>query len=67
MLIVAIIIWIVVGTTLAGIGLAVVVSTPALAVDSMRYIPWAVLAGFVVAIPVSWGIAVQIAGPRHAR
>ena len=61
---VATLIWIVLGATLAGVGLTVVVATPALATESMRYIPWAVLAGFVVAMPLSFLLARSIAGRR---
>jgi hypothetical protein len=63
---VAIILWIVVGATLAGIGLTIVLALPQLAVHSMKYIPWASLAGFVLAMPISRVMAkklrVRIAG-----
>ena len=59
---VAIILWIVIGTTLAGIGLTIVLALPVLAVHSMKYIPWASLAGFVLAIPISWIMARKLRG-----
>ena len=63
---IAVIIWIILGATLAGVGLTIVVATPSLVGESMKYIPWAVLAGFIVAIPVSWAVAMQIAGTKRS-
>jgi hypothetical protein len=57
---VAIILWIIVGTTLAGVGLTIVLAMPQLAVHSMKYIPWASLAGFVLAMPISWVMAKKL-------
>jgi flagellar biosynthesis protein FliQ len=59
---VATIIWIILGATLAGIGLTIVVATPQLADQSMKYIPWAALAGFVIAIPFSILLASKLRG-----
>jgi len=59
---VATLIWIILGTTLAGIGLTIVLATPQLAAESMKYIPWAALAGFVVAMPLSLLLARKLAG-----
>jgi hypothetical protein len=64
---VAVLIWIVLGATLAGVGLTIVLALPSLADQSMKLIPWACLAGFVVAAPLSWAVATQIAGARRAR
>ena len=58
---VATLIWIILGTTLAGIGLTIVLATPQLAAESMKYIPWAALAGFVVAMPLSLLLARKLA------
>jgi NAD-dependent oxidoreductase involved in siderophore biosynthesis len=58
---VATLIWINLGTTLAGIGLTIVLATPQLAAESMKYIPWAALAGFVVAMPLSLLLARKLA------
>jgi hypothetical protein len=62
---IAAIIWIILGASLAGIGLMIVVATPALASHDMKLIPWAALAGFVVAMPMSWVLAGQIARARQ--
>ena len=62
MKIIAALIWIILGSTLAGVGLAIVVATPQLAAQSMKFIPWAALAGFVVAIPFSILLASRIKG-----
>ena len=64
MKIVAALIWIILGATLAGIGLTIVVATPQLAAQSMKYIPWAALAGFVLAMPLSWLLAAKLSAPR---
>jgi hypothetical protein len=59
---VAALIWIVLGATLAGVGLTIVVATPQLAAQSMKYMPWATLAGFVLAIPISVVLASKLKG-----
>ena len=64
MLKIAIIIWIVLGATLAGCGLTIVLATPALADQAMKLIPWAALAGFVLAMPISWLIASNLSDRR---
>jgi NAD-dependent oxidoreductase involved in siderophore biosynthesis len=61
---VATLIWIILGTTLAGVGLTIVVATPQLAAESMKYIPWAALAGFLIAMPLSLLLARKLA-PRR--
>jgi hypothetical protein len=62
---IAALLWIVLGASLAGIGLMIVVATPSLAAQDMKLIPWAALAGFVVAMPISWVLAGQIARVRR--
>ncbi len=57
-------IWIILGTTLAGVGLTIVVATPQLAAELMRYIPWAALGGFVLAMPLSLLLARRITARR---
>jgi hypothetical protein len=64
MLKIAILIWIVLGTTLAGSALTIVLATPALADQAMKLIPWAALAGAVLAMPLSWLIASNLASRR---
>ncbi|MBB5047420.1 hypothetical protein HNR60_002175 [Rhodopseudomonas rhenobacensis] len=58
---VAVVVWIVVGASLAGCAMVAVLAIPALADQGMQLIPRAVLAGFVVAIPLSFLIARKIA------
>jgi hypothetical protein len=64
MLKIAIILWIVLGSTLAGSALIVVLATPVLADQAMKLIPWAALAGFVLAMPLSWLLASNLSAPR---
>ncbi len=60
MLKVALLIWIMLGTTLAGVAMAAIVSVPQLAEQSALLIPWLCGAGFVLAIPFSFVIARKI-------
>lgn len=53
-------IWIMLGITCAGIFGLVVLATPALASEAAELLPWAALAGFLVAIPISIVIARKI-------
>jgi hypothetical protein len=64
MLKIAIILWIVLGSTVAGCALIVVLATPVLADQAMKLIPWAALAGFVLAMPLSWLLASNLFTPR---
>jgi len=64
MLKIAIILWIVLGSTLAGSALIVVLAAPVLADQAMKLIPWAALAGFVLAMPLSWLLASNLSAPR---
>jgi hypothetical protein len=64
MLKIAIILWIVLGSTLAGCALIVVLATPVFADQAMKLIPWAALAGFVLAMPLSWLVASNLSAPR---
>jgi hypothetical protein len=57
MLKVATLIWIMLGTTLAGIAVLAVLATPSLAGQSLKLIPIAALAGAIVALPISAIIA----------
>jgi hypothetical protein len=62
---VAILVWIVLGTILAIGALMVVVRVPGFVAQSMTFIPYAVVAGFLVAIPFSiWAAAKMMAGSR---
>lgn len=60
MLKIALIVWMIGGTTLAGIAIMVVLNVPALAVKDMQYIPIAGVLGFVVAIPIAYVVAKRI-------
>ncbi|MEQ1669668.1 MAG: hypothetical protein ABL893_02305 [Hyphomicrobium sp.] len=57
---VASLIWIMLGTVLAGIATTVVLVVPQLAADSERMIPLAAIAGAVLGIPLSMLIAKRI-------
>lgn len=58
---IAIIVWMMAGTVLAGIAIMVVLNVPGLAVHAMQYIPIAAIVGFVIAIPVAYLVAKRIA------
>lgn len=60
MLKLAAIIWIVLGATLAGAFITVIVTVPALYADGMRLIPYAAALGFVAAIPAAFLVARRI-------
>ena len=61
---VSILVWIMLGTTLAGISLIVVLMVPSFAADAIRNIPYAVAVGFALAMPLSYFVATQIRGGR---
>lgn len=54
---IAAIVWVMVGTVFAGIAVMTILSVPALAAHDMAYIPYAAIAGFIVAIPVAFIVA----------
>ena len=60
MLKVAVLIWIMLGPTLAGVAMVAIVSVPHLAGMSEILIPWLCGGGFVLAIPFSFIIAKKI-------
>jgi hypothetical protein len=57
---VTLVVWIVLGTALAGTALLAVLMVPDLAAQAMKNIPRAVLAGFGIAMPLSYLVARQI-------
>lgn len=57
---VALLVWIMLGTVLAGVGVVAVLMTPSLIAQGMRFIPMVALAGFAIAIPLSLVIAKQL-------
>ncbi len=50
-------VWMMLGTTLAGIFVMTVLSVPSLAAHDRTYIPYAAIAGFIVAIPFAYVVA----------
>ena len=66
MLRLSILLWALIGTTLAGTFILTVVSVPGLAEQDMRLIPWAALAGALLAIPVAAFVARAITGSARA-
>ncbi|WP_094975164.1 hypothetical protein [Bradyrhizobium symbiodeficiens] len=59
---VSVLVWIVLGTVLAGVSLIVVLMVPSFAADAIRNIPYAVAVGFALAMPLSYLVARQING-----
>lgn len=59
---VSILVWIMLGTVLAGVSLIVVLMVPSFAADAIRNIPYAVAVGFALAMPLSYLVARQIGG-----
>lgn len=57
MLKIAIPVWIILGTTLAGIAVMTVLSVPSLAAHDREYIPYAAITGFIAAIPFAFVVA----------
>ncbi|ABD08997.1 conserved hypothetical protein [Rhodopseudomonas palustris HaA2] len=60
---VAVVLWIIGGATLAGMLMVAVLAVPSLSEQAMTWIPLAVAAGFVLAMPVSFLVARKIARP----
>jgi hypothetical protein len=60
---VAVVLWIVGGATLAGMMMIAVLAVPGLSEQAMEWIPRAVAAGFVLAMPISFLVARKIARP----
>lgn len=59
---VAVLVWVMLATALAGIAVTAVVATPSLAEKASILIPAAFLAGIAVAMPLSYLVAKRIAG-----
>lgn len=59
---VAAILWIVVGTVLAGAGVVAVLSVPSLASEAIRFLPLAGIGGYLVAIPIALLMARRLTG-----
>lgn len=58
---VAALIWIILGTVLAGTAMTVIVSTPSLATDATRLIPIGCVGAFLVGLPIAYIVARMIA------
>ena len=52
--------WSLAGTVFAGIAIIIVLAVPSFAEHAMQYIPFAAIAGFVLAIPVAFVMARQL-------
>lgn len=61
---VSLIVWIMLGTVLAGVSLMVVLMVPSLATAAIKNIPYAVAVGFALAMPLSYLVARRIGGAR---
>jgi len=61
-----VLLWIIIGSTVAGLGVLVVVATPQLNANAMSLIPAAAIGGYLVALIPSWIIAVRLRAPRPA-
>jgi preprotein translocase subunit SecF len=59
-------VWMVLGTALAGTAVVAMLAVPTLASEAMKNIPLAVLLGFVAAMPLSYVVATKI-GEAPAR
>jgi len=57
---IALLVWVVLGATLAGMALTLTLTIPALQANAMKLLPIFALAGFVVAIPASVVVAKKI-------
>ena len=62
----AVLMWVVLGTVLAGLLVLVIVATPSLSVQAMKLIPYAVAVGAALGIPVSIVVAKAIAAKTIA-
>jgi len=56
----ALVIWVMLGTTLAGTAVLVVVSDPNLLNQGAKMIPLAAIAGFIIAMPLSYLVSKRI-------
>ena len=54
------VIYTILGVTLAGVCFLIVLATPALAAQTSKFAPWAIAVGFIAAIPVSRVVAAKI-------
>ncbi len=57
---ISLLVWIILGTALAGSAVISVLAVPSLAAEAMKNIPFAVLIGFAAAMPLSYLVARKI-------
>jgi hypothetical protein len=57
---ISLLVWIILGTALAGSAVISVLPVPSLAAEAMKNIPFAVLIGFAAAMPLSYLVARKI-------
>lgn len=60
MLKIAALVWMILGTAMAGIAIMIVLTVPSLNSSDMKLLPWAAVAGFVLAIPCALFISKRI-------
>lgn len=60
MLKVAILVWIVLGTTLAGSLVLAVLMVPSLQHEAMKFVAYAGIGGYVISLPLSWIVASKL-------
>jgi hypothetical protein len=63
---IAILVWVMLGTAVAGTAVTAVLAS-GLASNPMKAIPLAALAGFLVAIPLSYAVAAKIAREKDSK
>ncbi|MBS0240538.1 MAG: hypothetical protein JSS20_00080 [Proteobacteria bacterium] len=62
---IALLVWLMVGTVLAGVAMTVIVSVPSLFDQAAKLIPIGCGAGFAIGLPVAYLVALQIAAPAR--
>jgi hypothetical protein len=67
MLRLAALIWLMLGTALAGVALTVILTVPQLAAEAPKLIPIACIAAFAIAMLISMVVAKKIGGPGRTR
>ncbi|KAB2918994.1 MAG: hypothetical protein F9K29_07165 [Hyphomicrobiaceae bacterium] len=64
---VAAVVWLMLGTVLAGVAMVVIVSVPSLYDQGFKYIPYLCGGGFAVAIPLSLLVAWLMTRPAEVK
>lgn len=63
---VALLLWIIIGTTIAGIAMLVIVSVPELSKQAASLIPMFCGGAFALSLPISWLIAKKVEASTRA-